>query len=97
MKNQKSFVCSVLEILSFMIIITLVVLYFCNIWGILVACFLSAVTWLLLDSLQSKGKFNKIDNALAKTALFKWCTKHRKILYIVTFIILMTITVLIFI
>lgn len=96
MKNGKSFICSVLEFISVIVIFAVCLLISDELYMIFIAGALISVVWLGCEQLEKKGKFEKIDQKLYDTAFFGFLKRHKQAVYVVLFTIAMCLTVLLF-
>lgn len=96
MKKGKSFICSVLEVLSVVLIVFVCLLLTEEFWIIFVIGLLIGATWLFFENLEAKGAFTKTDQKIYDTAFFKFLKRYKNVVYVILFTIAMMLTVLIF-
>lgn len=96
MKKGKSFVASILVLISIIAIMALVVIFIDSFWGVIIGAFLCGVAWLFFETLESKGAFAKVDEKIYSTSVFKFLQKRRTIVYFVLFSLGLLITLFIF-
>lgn len=94
---RRSFICSVLELTTWMIIMSLIILFTENLIFIIIGIFLCGATYLYLETLALKGKFKKIDDKIYTSNLFNFFSRHRKIFYLILIICSFLLTLLLFI
>ncbi|MFI3251539.1 MAG: hypothetical protein R3Y60_00215 [bacterium] len=96
MKKGKSFICSVLELIALIVVMSVCFLVIDSIYGLILGAFLCGLSWMTLEKLEEKGKFEKIDNKINDTVLFQFFSRHRKAVYIVLFAIALLLTLTLF-
>lgn len=92
MRKGKSFICSILQFVVFIIAAIIGVLLFETFIGLIVAGFITGAGWLLFESMEEKGKFTSIDQKIYDTRVFSFLIMYKKIVYFFLFAIAMILT-----
>ncbi len=96
MKKGKSFICSVLELISVILIFGVCLVISGEFYMIFIAGFLIGASWLGFETLEKKGKFDPIDQKIYNTSVFQFLQRNRKAVYGVLFTIALCLTVWLF-
>lgn len=93
--RKKGFVGTLLEIVSWITIAVIITTFTTNIVFLILLIFLCGVSSLIIDDLQGKGKFAKIDNYLNQTRVFILLKKYKKIIILVLLCISIMLAILV--
>lgn len=94
--KRRSVMCYFLEFISWVLIMTIILIFTDNIVFIVLGCFLCGCTYLYFENLSSKGKFMKIDEKIYNTKIYILFKKYNKIVYFILFVIALSLTALLF-